>query len=97
MPSTFQLEILTPDQTFYSGEVTSMVAPGTNGFFGVLAHHASMISKSNGGKLKIRETSNQERFFQVGPGIVEVLPAKFRDGKNDRVVILTRHAETLSA
>ena len=94
--ASFQLEILTPEQTFYSGEVTSIVAPGTNGFFGVLAHHASMISKSNGGKLKIRETSNQERFFQVGPGIVEVLPAKFRDGKNDRVVILTRHAETFS-
>ena len=95
--ASFQFEILTPEQTFYSGEVTSIVAPGTNGFFGVLAHHASMITKSNGGKLKIRETSNQERFFKVGPGIVEVLPAKFRDGKNDRVVILTRHAETLSA
>ena len=97
MPASYQLEILTPEQTFYSGEVISIVAPGTNGFFGVLAHHASMISKSNGGKLKIRETSNQERSFQVGPGIVEVLPAKFRNGKNDRVVILTRHAETLSA
>ena len=97
MPASYQLEILTPEQTFYSGEVTSIVAPGTNGFFGVLAHHASMISKSNGGKLKIRETSNQERFFQLGPGIVEVLPARFRDGKNDRVVILTRRAENLSA
>ena len=96
MPASYQLEILTPEQTFYNGEVTSIVAPGTNGFFGVLAHHASMISKSNGGKLKIRETSNRECFFQVGPGIVEVLPAKFRGGKNDRVVILTRHAETLS-
>ena len=96
MPSTFQLEILTPGQTFYAGEVTSIVAPGTDGFFGVLAHHASMIAKSNGGKLKIREISNQERFFQVGPGIVEVLPARFRDGRTDRVVILTRRAETLS-
>ena len=55
-----------------------------------------MIAKSNGGKLKIREISNQERFFQVGPGIVEVLPARFRDGRTDRVVILTRRAETLS-
>jgi F-type H+-transporting ATPase subunit epsilon len=97
MAASFQLEILTPDQTFYTGEVTSIVAPGTDGFFGVLAHHASMITKSNGGKLKVRDISNQERFFQVGPGIVEVLPARFRDGKTDRVVILTRHAEALSA
>lgn len=95
--SSFQLEILTPDQTFYTGEVTSIVAPGTDGFFGILAHHASMIAKSNGGKLKIRETSNQERFFQLGPGIVEVLPARFRDGGADRVVILTRHAKIFSA
>ena len=97
MPASFQLEILTPDQTFYAGEVTSIVAPGTDGFFGVLAHHASMIAKSNGGKLKIREMSNQERFFRVGAGIVEILPARFRDTKTDRVVILTRRAETLSA
>jgi F-type H+-transporting ATPase subunit epsilon len=97
MPPTFQLEILTPEKTFYAGDVTSLVIPGTDGFFGVLAHHAPLIAKSNGGKLKIRETSDQERFFRLGPGIVEVLPARFRDGKNDRVVILTRRAENFSA
>ena len=89
MANSYQFEILTPEKIFYSGTVTSLVAPGSQGYFGVLAHHAPLISRSSGGKLKIRETSEEERFFQVGPGIVEVL--------KNRVIFLTKKAETIPA
>lgn len=84
MASLFQLEILTPESVFYTGQISSLVAPGTDGFFGVLAHHAPLISRSSGGKLKIREMSDQERFFRIGPGVIEVL--------KNRVVVLTKQA-----
>jgi len=87
MANIFQFEILTPEKTFYSGAITSLVAPALEGYFGVLARHAPLISRSSGGKLKIRETSEEERFFEVGPGIVEVL--------RNRVIFLTKKARQI--
>lgn len=89
MPDTFQFEIITPERVFYSAAISSLVAPGTEGYFGVLAHHAPLLARSSGGKLKVRETTNQERMFEVGPGIVEVLA--------NRVVFFTKQAEPAEA
>ena len=82
----FQFEILTPERTFYSAKVVSLIAPGMEGYFGVWAHHAPLLARSQGGKLKVRDESHEERFFQVGPGIVEVL--------KNRVIFLTKQAQT---
>jgi len=89
MATEFLFEILTPQNTCYSGRVTSLVAPGSDGFFGVLAHHAPLIARSSGGKLKIREESGSQQHFQVGPGIFEVL--------SNRAVLLTKQAQVRSA
>ena len=82
METLFQFEIITPETTFYSGTISSLVAPQMNGTFGVLANHAPLIARSSGGRVKIRE-SNAERYFEVGPGIIEVL--------KNRVIFLTKH------
>ena len=88
MAASFQFEILTPERTLYSSEITSLVAPGLEGYFGVLAHHAPLLARSKGGKLKVRETSGQENFFQVGSGIVEVF--------KNRALFLTRDARQIT-
>ncbi len=100
--ATFQFEIITPERIVYSANISSLIAPGTEGYFGVLAHHAPLIACSNGGKLKIREVSNQERVFEVGSGIVEVLPARLRkqsasSEKMDRVIFFTKQAQPAQA
>ena len=87
MPNTFTFEIITPDRIFYKGTVTSVVAPGMEGSFGILASHAPLLARSNGGKLKIRGTSNEEHFFQVGSGLVEVI--------KNRVIFFTKQAQSL--
>ena len=88
MPNLFEFQILTPERVFYSGKISSLVAPGMEGYFGVLAHHAPLIARSNGGRLKIRDAQDSKRLFRVGSGIAEVL--------NNRVVFLTKEAEELS-
>ena len=85
MANTFQFEIITPDQTFYKGQVSSLIVPQMEGYFGVLANHAPLIARSNGGKVTIREESQSEKQFKVGPGIIEV--------KKNRAIILTREAQ----
>ena len=87
MASLFPFEILTPEQVFYSGSISSLVAPQMEGYFGVLAHHVPLIARSGGGKLKIREASGEEHLFQIGPGIIEV--------SKNRAVVLTRKVETI--
>ena len=88
MNDSFTFVILTPDTIFYEGEISSLVAPAVEGSFGVLSHHAPLVSRSDGGKVKVREISKKERFFEVGPGLVEVF--------KNRVVLLTKHVLELS-
>jgi len=68
----FQLEILTPDKTAFSGEVTYVRAPGAEGYFGVLANHAPLLAALRIGEL-IVDTPEGRRFFAVSGGFLEVL------------------------
>ena len=80
MDKTFHLEIVTPDRALYVGEVSSVVAPGAMGSFGVLANHAPMIAALGLGELKLREPSGHERLMVLQGGFFEV-------SKNKAVVL----------
>ena len=74
-----QLDILTPDEKVFSGEVTSVNLPGTQGYFEVLTNHAPIISTLERGVIKIRKNNTEEN-IEVDGGIVEVL--------NNKVIVL---------
>jgi F-type H+-transporting ATPase subunit epsilon len=69
------LEIITPDKLVYSGEVTAVTFPGTEGSFGVLRNHTALISTLKKGKIKITSNS-QNTEVEVKGGVVEVLHNK---------------------
>ena len=52
---TYQLEIVTPEKTLYSGTVEHVRAPGIDGGFGVLSGPPPMVSALGIGQLRIRE------------------------------------------
>jgi F-type H+-transporting ATPase subunit epsilon len=66
------LEIITPDKKVFSGEVTSVQVPGTDGQFQILKNHAPIISTLTNGKVKIK-TAGGTQSFDVKGGVVEVL------------------------
>lgn len=74
--STFALEIVTPEEAVFAGDVKSLTAPGSNGLFQVLVNHAPMISTLGEGKLKIVTDAGATQSFQVQGGVVEVLHNK---------------------
>ncbi|MFM6976973.1 MAG: ATP synthase F1 subunit epsilon [Sphingobacteriaceae bacterium] len=74
------LEILTPDQTVFQGEVASVSVPGTLGSFEVLKDHAPIISNLENGKVIIRTGAKAEDTFYIKGGIVEVM--------NNKVIVL---------
>lgn len=47
------LEIVSPEAQLFSGEVTSVTLPGTNGSFQILSNHAAIVSILERGVVKI--------------------------------------------
>ncbi|HIW19799.1 MAG TPA: ATP synthase F1 subunit epsilon [Candidatus Alistipes pullicola] len=67
------LEILSPEQKLFSGEVESVTLPGTLGEFTVLKRHAPLISSLNQGEIKYRLKNGDEQRVAIRNGFVEVL------------------------
>lgn len=49
------LEVITPDEMLFKGNVTHVVLPGLDGSFGVLSNHAPMISGLQEGTVKVEQ------------------------------------------
>ena len=72
MASLFKLAILTPEKSVFEGDVSYVEAPGTEGYFGVLAHHSALVTALASGTLTVREASGSESRWQVAGGFFEV-------------------------
>lgn len=77
------LEIITPDNKVYSGEVKNVNFPGTSGPFEVLLNHAPLIANLDKGEIVVQSDKGEERFFVDG-GTVEVL--------NNNIIVLAESA-----
>ena len=77
-----QLDILTPEDKIYSGEVKLVQLPGTSGSFEIMNHHAPLISSLKAGKIKVEtlQAPNEPLFFEIKGGLVEVL--------NNKIIVL---------
>ncbi len=72
MPPVFNLMMVAPDHEVYQGRVQSLVAPGAEGYFGVLANHAPMIAQLGTGEFKLVDEHGATRYFAVSGGFLEV-------------------------
>jgi len=66
------LEIITPEQTVFSGEISLIKVPGTKGSFEVLNNHAPIISTLDKGDIKIITSGDEEKHFSIVGGVIEV-------------------------
>lgn len=66
-----KLEILTPEQLVFSGEVSLVTVPGTSGRFTILENHAPIISSLTKGVITYRE-KDMDVHLTVKDGFVEV-------------------------
>jgi F-type H+-transporting ATPase subunit epsilon len=71
MADTFQLDIVTPEGTLFSGRAEELVAPGVMGEFGVLPGHADMLAELGVGGVRYRSGGN-EYVLAAGGGLAEV-------------------------
>ncbi len=71
-----QLDILTPDQKLFSGEVSSVLVPGKSGIFEVLEDHAPVISTLSKGQVRVQPKTGEKQLFDIKGGVIEVLRNK---------------------
>ena len=69
------LEILSPEEKIFSGEVDSVIFPGSKGQFQVLNNHAPIVSSLRSGKINYIEKTKTHT-IDVKGGLVEVLDNK---------------------
>lgn len=72
---SFQFELVSPEKLLISEEVQHVVVPGVEGEFGVLAHHAPLLSVLKPGVVKVFKTEGgePERLYVKG-GFADVNP-----------------------
>ena len=54
MEKTFQLEIITPERQFYTGQVESLVLPALDGEYGVLPCHEPVVTAVEPGEARFK-------------------------------------------
>jgi F-type H+-transporting ATPase subunit epsilon len=74
MADSYQLTIVTPERTVYSQRITSLIAPGLDGYFGVLAHHAPMLAQLGIGRLATEHPDGRQDVLAIAGGFLEVSP-----------------------
>ena len=70
------LEVITPDEVLYKGNVSQVVLPGLDGSFGILDSHAPLISALAKGDIRVDQNVADNKDKKVFDG---VLNDKFRD------------------
>ncbi|MBI2259487.1 MAG: F0F1 ATP synthase subunit epsilon [Flavobacteriia bacterium] len=55
------LEVITPDNKIFAGEIEAVQLPGIDGSFQILNNHAAIISALTNGKLKVNTTNAIEK------------------------------------
>lgn len=84
MAGQIKLEVVTPERKVFSEEVEGIVVPATEGFLGVLANHAPLISGLEIGVVNFSQ-EGKDRTMAISGGFMEVI--------DNKVIILADTAE----
>jgi F-type H+-transporting ATPase subunit epsilon len=84
LPTSIELQIVTPDRLLLREQVDEVEIPGSQGYFGVLPGHTPLLASLAVGELWYRK-GQEKTYLSIAFGFAEVLP--------DRVSILARLAE----
>lgn len=74
--STIQVDIVSVEGSIWSGEANLVIAPARMGEVGIAPRHAPMLTTLRPGDLRVQRDGQDELFFYVTGGILEVQPKK---------------------
>ena len=79
--NTIQVDVVSAEESIFSGEARFVALPGEAGELGILPKHTPLITRIKPGSVRIELPNGDEEFVFVAGGILEVQP--------DRVTVLS--------
>ena len=79
--NTIHVDVVSVEESVYSGEARFVALPGEVGELGIYPRHAPLITRIKPGSVRIERPDGGEEFIFVAGGILEVQP--------DRVTVLS--------
>ena len=75
MVATVHIDVVSAEESIFSGEAEFVAAPAQMGEVGIYPHHAPMITSIKPGALRIKlADKNEEHLIYISGGILEVQP-----------------------
>lgn len=72
MSDLMHLDIVTPTGMIFEGEIRCVVLPGSEGEFGVLKGHASLVASLKAGVIDIETADSKHELVAIDSGYAEV-------------------------
>ncbi len=72
--STIQVEVVSAEESIFSGQAKFVSLPGEAGELGILPGHIPLITRIKPGAVRIEKADGDEEFVFVAGGILEVQP-----------------------
>ncbi|MGA8393275.1 MAG: F0F1 ATP synthase subunit epsilon [Burkholderiaceae bacterium] len=79
--NTIRVDVVSVEESVFSGEARFVALPGESGELGILPRHTPLITRIKAGSVRIEKADGSEEFIFVAGGILEVQP--------DRVTVLS--------
>jgi F-type H+-transporting ATPase subunit epsilon len=75
MASKIAFDLVSPERLLLSTEADMVTVPGTEGYLGVMAGHAPLVTMLRAGMIDVQVNGHDDRYFIRG-GFAEIGPAK---------------------
>jgi F-type H+-transporting ATPase subunit epsilon len=74
MANTIHVDVVSAEESIYSGEAEFVVLPGEAGELGIYPRHTPLITRIKPGEVRIKPPGGDEELIFVAGGILEVQP-----------------------
>jgi F-type H+-transporting ATPase subunit epsilon len=75
MAKTLHVDIVSAEQSIFSGEASMVIAPGEAGELGILPEHMPLLTRIKPGTIQIKSANGtEEELIYVSGGMMEVQP-----------------------
>ena len=95
MTEKVPFDLVSPEKLLLSAEADMVTVPGTEGYFGVVAGHAPVISTLKPGVIEVTGGSDGEARYFVPAGFAEVTPEKLTILAEEAIPMDSVNAELL--
>jgi len=74
MAITMHVDIVSAEESIFSGTASFLLARSTDGELGVMPRHVPLLAQLQPGEVMLRDEFDEEHFYYASGGIIEVQP-----------------------